>query len=150
MKKYIFILLTFGSFKTVFAQGSVSKTDKVTINRAQYRILFPDDWNINQKAERQAATVNPDIIFGRYDRTSDINKPVVLIHTIYDQLIPPIYGVVNFENMVHQKNKDQYFTVKYTNGQGHCNFTPQQTGEAFDALRNWAKTGQKAKAGIIQ
>lgn len=111
---------------------------------------FPDDWNINHKVERLAATVNPNILFGRYDRTGDINQPVVLMHTIYDQLIPPIYGVVNFENMVHQKNKDEYFTVKYTNGQGHCQFTPQQIGEAFDELRIWAKTGQKAKAGFIE
>jgi pimeloyl-ACP methyl ester carboxylesterase len=111
---------------------------------------FPDNWNINQKVERLAATVNPNIVFGRYDRTGDINKPVVLMHTIYDQLIPPIYGEVNFENMVHQKNKDEYFTVKYTNGQGHCQFTPQQIGEAFDELRSWAKTGNKAKAGFIE
>jgi pimeloyl-ACP methyl ester carboxylesterase len=111
---------------------------------------FPDNWNINQKVERLAATVNPNIIFGKYDRTGNINKPVVLMHTIYDQLIPPIYGVVNFENMVHQKNKDEYLTVKYTNGQGHCNFTPPQIGEAFDELRNWVKTKIKAKAGSIQ
>ncbi|CAN5711312.1 alpha/beta hydrolase [soil metagenome] len=111
---------------------------------------FPDDWNINQKVERLTATANPNIIFGRYDRTGDINKPVVLMHTVYDQLIPPIYGEINFENMVHQKNKDEYFTVKYTNGQGHCNFTAQQTGQAFDELRAWAKTGQKAKAGFIE
>jgi hypothetical protein len=111
---------------------------------------FPDNWNINKKAERLAATVNPNILFGRYDRTGDINKPVVLMHTVYDQLIPPIYGEVNFENMVHQKNKDEYFTVKYTNGQGHCNFTPQQIGEAFDELRSWAKRGRKAKAGFIE
>ena len=111
---------------------------------------FPDDWNINQKAERLAATANPNIIFGKYDRTGDIDKPVVLMHTIYDQLIPPIYGVVNFENMIHQKNKDEYLTVKYTNGQGHCNFTAQQVGEAFDELRNWTKTGRQPKAGIIQ
>ena len=111
---------------------------------------FPDDWSINHKVERLAATVNPNILFGRYDRTGDINQPVVLTHTIYDQLIPPIYGVVNFENMVHHKNKDKYLTVKYTNGQGHCNFTPHEVGEAFDALRTWVKTGRKANAGTIQ
>ena len=62
----------------------------------------------------------------------------------------PYYGEVNFENMVHQQNKDQYFTVKYTNGQGHCNFTPSQMGKAFDELRMWVKTGSKAKAGFIE
>lgn len=111
---------------------------------------FPDNLEVNQKAERLPATANPDTIFGTYDRTGNIDKPVVLMHTVYDQLIPPTYGVVNFENMVHQKNKDQYFTVKYTNGQGHCVFTAQQTGHAFDELRNWTKTGKKAKAGFIQ
>jgi len=72
------------------------------------------------------------------------------MHTIYDQLIPPKYGVVNYENMIHFQNKDKYFTVIYTNGQGHCAFTPEQTAEAFDELRAWAKTGVKAKAGAIQ
>lgn len=111
---------------------------------------FPNDLDVNQKAERLAATVNPDKLFGKYDRTGSINKPVVLMHTIYDQLIPPVYGVVNFENMVHQKGKDNYFTVSYTNGQAHCAFTPQQTGKAFDALRVWVKTGVKAKAGFME
>ncbi len=111
---------------------------------------FPNNLEVNQKAERLAATVNPDKIFSKYDRTGNINKPVVAMHTVYDQLIPPTYGIVNFENMVHQLNKDQYFTVKYTNGQGHCNFTAAQTGKAFDELRNWVKTGVKAKAGFVE
>lgn len=111
---------------------------------------FPDNLLVNAKAERLPATVNPEIIFGKYDRTGNIDKPVVLMHTLYDQLIPPTYGVVNFENMVHQKRKDQYFTVKYTDGKGHCAFTQQQIGHAFDELRKWSETGIKAKAGIIQ
>ena len=111
---------------------------------------FPNDIDVNQKAERLAATVNPNLIFGKYDRTGSINKPIVLMHTIYDQLIPPTYGVVNFENMVHQKGNDSLFAVKYTNGQAHCAFTPQQTGKAFDALRVWVKTGVKAKAGFVE
>lgn len=110
---------------------------------------FPNDLEVNQKAERLPATVDPAVIFGKYDRTGNINKPVVLVHTLYDQLIPPTYGVINFENMVHQQGKDQYFTVHYTNGHGHCAFTPQQIEQAFDELRKWAKTGRKAKAGFL-
>ncbi len=111
---------------------------------------FPNDLEVNKKAERLPATVDAKILFGKYERTGNINKPVVLMHTIYDQLIPPTYGVTNFENMVRQQAKDQYFTVKYTNGQGHCNFTPKQTAIAFDELRNWVKTGVKAKAGFVE
>ena len=111
---------------------------------------FPDDMLINEKVERLKATVNPDKIFGKYDRTGKIDKPVVLMHTLYDQLIPPVYGVVNFENMVHQQNRDQYLVVKYTNGQGHCAFSPQQIGEAFDDLRSWVKTGKRASSGEVE
>ncbi|QJD79985.1 alpha/beta hydrolase [Spirosoma rhododendri] len=111
---------------------------------------FPNDLEVNQKAERLPATADPDKIFKKYDRTGKIDKPTVLMHTVYDQLIPARYAVDNFENMVHQQGRDQYFTVRYTNGQGHCNFTPEQTGAAFDALRAWVKTGKKAKAGYLE
>ncbi|MBO0938261.1 alpha/beta hydrolase [Fibrella sp. HMF5335] len=110
---------------------------------------FPDNLLVNQKAERLAATANPDRLFKKYDRTGTISKPVLLVHTLYDQLIPPTYGVVNYENMVHQQGKDAFFTVNYTNGQAHCAFTPTQTTTAFDALRRWVKTGTKASPGFI-
>jgi hypothetical protein len=51
---------------------------------------------------------------------------------------------------VHNKGKDKFLTVKITNGQAHCAFTPEQTGKAFDELRTWVKTGVKAKAGVME
>lgn len=111
---------------------------------------FPDDLEVNKKAERLASTVDANALFGKYARSGNINKPILMMHTIYDQLIPPTYGINNFENMVHHQNKDQYFSVKYTNGQGHCNFTDSQTGKSFDELRGWVKTGIKAKAGFVE
>lgn len=111
---------------------------------------FPDNWAVNEQVERLAATVDPNTIFGKYDRTGELNKPTVLMHTLYDQLIPPVWGEVNLENMVHQKGKDQWLVVKYTNGQGHCAFTPQQTAQAFDELRAWANTGKRAKPGGVK
>jgi pimeloyl-ACP methyl ester carboxylesterase len=110
---------------------------------------FPDDWDINKKVERLEATADANKIFGKYDRTGNIGKPIVMMHTIYDQLIPPQYGVTNFENMVHKMGKDKFLTVKITNGQAHCAFTPDQVGKSFDELRTWVKTGKKAKAGTM-
>jgi hypothetical protein len=52
--------------------------------------------------------------------------------------------------MLERNGKLKYLTVKYTNGQGHCSFTPAQTGRAFDELRAWVKSGKKAKPGYLE
>ncbi|WP_247236683.1 S9 family peptidase [Telluribacter sp. SYSU D00476] len=111
---------------------------------------FPDDWMVNQKVERFAASRKSYDYLQRYDRTGDIARPVVILHTTYDQLIPAELAVTNYENMVRQRNKEQFMVVKYTNGQGHCQFTPRQTGTAFDTLRQWVSTGKRPQPGPIE
>ncbi len=108
---------------------------------------FPNDWEVNQKAIRLAATVDPSVIFGKYDRTGNINTPVMLVHTIYDPLIPPPFGVTNFENMVIAQGKTDFLTVKRTKGQGHCMFTPEETQMALEDLLTWVRTGVKTTPG---
>jgi hypothetical protein len=110
---------------------------------------FPDDGKMNKQVERMSAAAGTVKYLDRYDRTGMLSKPVVMLHTVYDNLIPASYAVTNYDNLVHQKGTDQYLVVKYTDGQGHCNFTPQQIGVAFDALRVWAATGKRAEPGKI-
>jgi len=110
---------------------------------------FPNDWEVNKKATRMTATVDPDLLFSKYDRTGNIGTPVVLMHTIYDQLIPPQLGVTNFENSVIAQGKTEFLTVLYTQGQAHCQFTPQETQLAFEKLLDWIETGNKPKAGAL-
>lgn len=111
---------------------------------------FPNDILVNQKAERLTSSVDPSVIFSKFERNGEIEKPVLLMHTIYDQLIPPIYAEVNYENMVTKEGKLDLLTVKYTNGQSHCSFTPEQTGQAFDELRAWVNSGKKAHSGFLK
>ncbi|MFN8432207.1 MAG: alpha/beta hydrolase [Spirosomataceae bacterium] len=110
---------------------------------------FPNALEINKKAERVSATISQEI-FKKYDRTGEIDKPALVLHTIYDQLIPAEMAIVRYENLIQEKGDQKWYTVKYTNGQGHCTFTAEQTGRAFDELRNWAKTGEKAKPGFME
>lgn len=111
---------------------------------------FENNLEMNQKIERIAATVSQATLFSKYDRTGQIDKPALVLHTMYDQLIPADFAIVPYENLVQQHGKQEFYSVKYTNGQGHCNFTAEQTAKAFDELRNWIKTGQKAKAGFVE
>jgi pimeloyl-ACP methyl ester carboxylesterase len=111
---------------------------------------FSDNLYVNQHIERLEATVRQEKNFSEYDRTGEIDKPVLALHTMYDQLIPARMAIVPYENKVQQKGNQEYFTVKYTNGQGHCNFTEKQTGQVFDELRAWVQSGIKAKPGFIK
>jgi hypothetical protein len=113
-------------------------------------IGFPDDEKMNREVVRMSAAPGTVKFLDIYDRTGDIHKPVLILHTIYDNLIPASYAVTNYDNLVHQKGNEQWLVVKYTNGQGHCQFTSKQIGEAFDALRAWVLSGQRAVAGRIE
>lgn len=111
---------------------------------------FPNPLLVNQKAERLSATVSHKTLFDPYDRTGNISKPTLAMHTLYDQLIPADLAIGAYEHLVQQQGKQDFFSVKYTNGQGHCAFSEQQTAGAFDELRRWAKTGKKAKPGFVE
>jgi pimeloyl-ACP methyl ester carboxylesterase len=110
---------------------------------------FPDDLEVNDKVERLPAAPGTDKFYDQYDRTGNINCPTLLLHTIYDQLIPASMAVIPYDNMVHEQGKQANLVVVYTNGQGHCNFTPVETGRAFDLLRKWVSAGTRPKPGIL-
>lgn len=109
---------------------------------------FPDDWEINKKVERVAATASNQRLT-TYDRTGIVDKPLLMMHTTYDQLIPPQYGIVHYDNLVHAKRKEHNLKTFLTNGQGHCAFSAEQTAIAFDALRHWAKSGKKPNDIVV-
>jgi pimeloyl-ACP methyl ester carboxylesterase len=111
---------------------------------------FDDDWTVNQKVERLAADPQAEDIFEKYDRTGNLVIPTLLVHTIYDQLITPSMAVAPIDNLAQKQGKKNNLVVLYTKGQGHCNFTSEETGKAFDILRQWVHTGKRPRAGILQ
>jgi hypothetical protein len=58
-------------------------------------------------------------------------------------------AVISYDNMAHEKGKQANLVMVYTNGQRHCNFTPEETGKAFDLLRKWVSQGKRPKPGIL-
>ncbi len=103
---------------------------------------FPDDWEVNKKIERISANV-PATRLTTYDRTGIVDKPLLMMHTSYDQIIDPALATNNYDNLVHLTHHEKNLKLFLTNGQGHCNFSDEQIGIAFDALRAWSKSGQK-------
>jgi pimeloyl-ACP methyl ester carboxylesterase len=110
---------------------------------------FPNNWDLNTKIERLAATASNERLT-QNDRTGLIEKPLLMMHTTYDQLIAPAYGTEHYDNLVHEKHKELNLKVLYTDGQAHCAFTPQQTAVAFDALRQWVTSGKKPSMMAVE
>jgi len=111
---------------------------------------FPDDWELNRKVERLLMTPGTENFFKNYDRSGLIDRPTLLLHTIYDQLIPASMAVISYDNMVQDQGKKSNLVVLYTNGQAHCSFTSLETMKAFDLLRKWASEGKKPQPGILE
>ena len=103
---------------------------------------YPDDYSLNKKVERLAATVSNQRLTID-DRTGILDKPLLMMHTTYDPIIIPSYGLDNYDVLVHEKKKEQNLKMFFTNGQGHCVFSNEQVATAFDALRAWTKSGKK-------
>ena len=110
---------------------------------------FDDDWMVNCMVERLGTDPAAADIFKTYDRTGNLVCPTLLVHTIYDQLITPSMAVAPIDNLAQQQGRKDKLVVLYTNGQGHCNFTREETGRAFDILRQWVHTGKRPRAGIL-
>jgi pimeloyl-ACP methyl ester carboxylesterase len=110
---------------------------------------FGNDLGINQKIERLASTNGADKKLQVNEPTGNISRPVVIVHTIYDELINPTMGVFNYDTKVHRTGNEKNLVVFYTAGQGHCRFTMQETATAFETLRKWAATGVKPAPGRL-
>jgi hypothetical protein len=110
---------------------------------------YGPDWRINKEVERIRTIKGAAAYLKNSELTGIINKPLVMMHTIYDQIISPAMGVVNFDNRVTAAGKGDNLTVFYTPGEGHCNFSENETRTAFNALRKWTFTKVKPVAGAI-
>jgi hypothetical protein len=71
-----------------------------------------------------------------------IDRPVLLLGTRADALVPGSHVRV-YEAQVAAAGSSRWLADAWTNGIGHCNFSPRQLVTAVDALNRWVRTGQK-------
>jgi hypothetical protein len=71
-----------------------------------------------------------------------IRKPLLSMHAIFDGLVTVdhewVYDMINRE-----AGRQKFLSQVYTNGVGHCTFTPEQQLSTIDAMKSWLDTGNK-------
>lgn len=116
-------------------------------NRNHVYSGFGDDAAFNRTVKRYASTEAAREYLRLYATpTGRITDPVLAIHTTSDALVLGS-DVTAYEVPTALSGSSDRFVARFVDAVGHCNFTPAQTGNAFDALLAWAREGMRPAAG---
>ena len=111
---------------------------------------FEDDVALNRGVRRYAADAKArEYLRQHYSPTGRISDPVLTLHTTYDPLIPGRF-VSQYEEIARLAGTQDLFVTRYVESRGHCNFTPEQTGGAFDLLLKWVREKARPESGEIR
>lgn len=116
-------------------------------NRNRIYVGFGDDVSLNRSVKRYAA--NPaarDYLRAYATPTGRISDPILTLHTTYDQLVLGS-DVTAYEVRAALVGTADLFVARFVEADGHCNFTPAQTGHLFDALLAWVREGKRPASG---
>ena len=108
------------------------------------------DYELNDHVQRYAATPQARAYLTRYyTPTGQLGRPMLAVHTVYDPVVlVPTIGLYN--HMVESAGDAQNLVQQYVDRDGHCNFTKEQIGSAFDELVRWTHNGPRPTPGRLQ
>ncbi len=116
-------------------------------NRNRIYVGFGDDVALNRSVKRYTALpAARDYVRQYATPTGRIADPMLTIHTTSDALVLGS-DVTAYEVPAALAGTSERFVARFVEANGHCNFTPTQTGNAFDALLAWARDGKRPAAG---
>ena len=116
-------------------------------NRNRIYMGFGNDVALNRRVKRYTANAAARDYVRQYATpTGRITDPILAIHTTSDALVLGS-DVTAYEVPAALAGTSDRFVARFVEATGHCNFTPAQTGVAFDALLEWARDGKRPAAG---
>lgn len=108
------------------------------------------DYALNDGVRRYAPEPRArDYLMAHYWPTGRLTRPMLALHTIYDPLIPATTLSLYASEVAHAGFADN-LVQQYVHREGHCTFTPDEVGRAFDELVVWAHTGKAPQAGLLR
>lgn len=108
-----------------------------------------DDNTLNDKVQRYAADGKAVAYLAQnYTPTGDLKKKLLAMHTVYDPLVPAATAAY-YDTITQRRGVGDLFVQQYVKRDGHCNFTADQTGQAFDELTAWIHEGKRPNPGLL-
>jgi pimeloyl-ACP methyl ester carboxylesterase len=74
------------------------------------------------------------------DYTGAVKGPILALHTTVDPITPVAHESA-YRDTIDEAGRGGLLVQTYTNGVGHCQFTPEQAAAAITAIDTWTRTG---------
>ena len=104
---------------------------------------------LNDQVRRYAAFPPArDYLLHHYTPTGRLTRPMLALHTTYDPRVPA-ENLRLYAEQVALAGASDNLVQQYVHRDGHCAFTEQEIGEAFDELTNWAHTNHRPQPGQL-
>jgi pimeloyl-ACP methyl ester carboxylesterase len=108
------------------------------------------DFELNAKVKRYAASPQARAYLMRhYTPSGHLGRPMLALHTIYDPIVQ-LGQLELYEDEVQAAGAEQNFVQQVVDREGHCDFTQEQIGDAFDEMVRWAKGGPRPTPGVVK
>lgn len=109
-----------------------------------------DDAALNRQIGRFAADEKAEAYLREWvTLNGDISDPVLAVHTLVDDLIPPAFAN-QYAALTARKGTSQRYVQRWVDRNGHCAFNPGETKEALRLLAEWIKSGKAPAAGELR
>ena len=138
---------TLALFQQVVADVKQAAGGEPFDNRNRIYAGFGDDAAFNRRVARYTADPAARAYLRQYATpTGRLLDPMLTIHTTSDNLVLGT-DVAAYDVPAALAGTSERFVARFVEARGHCNFTPAQVGQAFDALLAWARDGRRPAPG---
>ena len=108
------------------------------------------DFELNDKVKRYAAVPQARAYLMRhYTPNGHLGRPMLALHTAYDPIVQ-IPQLASYDREVQAAGAEDNFVQQVVDREGHCNFTQNQIGDAFDEMVHWAQGGKRPNPGVLK
>jgi pimeloyl-ACP methyl ester carboxylesterase len=108
-----------------------------------------DDYALNAGVKRYHADPRAAAYVARwYTSTGNLTRPMLALHDTADPLVPAS-SAGEYALLARRHGHADDFVQQFVNKAGHCVFTPQEIGRAFDELTAWVHSGKRPPSGPL-
>ncbi|MBA8883757.1 alpha/beta hydrolase [Dokdonella fugitiva] len=106
-----------------------------------------DDDALNDGVRRYRADPKAAAYVSRwYTPSGKLTRPLLALHDTRDPLVIAS-SAFEYALMLQRTGHADNFVQQYVKREGHCVFTPEQIGKAFDSLVEWTRGGKRPPSG---